>query len=63
MVGRWDVGNARQEHYYAVIHWMSEDSKRQWTHRTNRTLQINLRLSSFYLWTCAKWDSIRLTHY
>jgi len=33
MVGRRDVGNTRRGHYYVVMHWISEDSKRQWTHK------------------------------
>jgi len=46
VVSRQDVSNARQGHYYAVMHWiMSEDSKRQWTHRMDRTLRRNLGLS------------------
>jgi len=50
-----DDGNARWEYYNAVMHWMSKDSKRQWTHRINRTLQRNLRIFPlFYFWTCAK---------
>ena len=44
MASGWDIGNARWEHYNAVMHWMSEDSKRQWTHSTDKTLQRNLRL-------------------
>ena len=46
MVSKRDVGNARQKHYYAVMYQIvSEDSKRQWTHRTDKTLQRNFRLS------------------
>ena len=46
MVSRQDIGNARRRHYYAVMHQiMSEDSKRQWTHRMDKTLQRNFRLS------------------
>jgi len=29
MVSEWNISNARQGHYYAVMHWMSKDSKRQ----------------------------------
>ena len=58
MASKQDVGNVRQEHYYAVMYWMSEDSKRQWTHRMDRTLQRNLGLS-FYSWTCAKMGQYR----
>ena len=43
---------------------MSEDS-----HRTidlgygQDSLEKSQTISSFYLWTYAKWDNIRLTHY
>ena len=49
-----DVGNARrdvdilkQRHYYTVMHWMSRDLKRQWTHSMDRTLWRNLGLFPF----------------
>ena len=43
---------------------MSEDSKRQQTHKIDRTFWRNLRLSfSSNLWTYAKWDNIGLTYY
>ena len=43
---------------------MSENSKRLWTHRIDRTLQRNLGLSlPFYFWTYAEWDNTGLTHY
>ena len=46
MVSRRDNGNTRRGHYYALMHQiMSKDSKRQWTHRTDRTLRRNLGLS------------------
>jgi len=62
VVSRQDVGNIRWGHYYAVMQLMSKDSKRLWTHRMDRTLWRNLRLSLlFYLWTCVKWDNIGLT--
>jgi len=38
MASERDVGNARRGCYNAVMHWMSEDSKRQWTHSIDRTL-------------------------
>ena len=46
---------------------MSEDSKRQWTHNTNRTLQRNLGLFPLFLspifgLTSSKWDNIGLTY-
>ena len=38
MVSRRDIGNVRWGHHNAVIHWMSKDSRRQWTHSIDRTL-------------------------
>jgi len=48
MASRRDVGDARQGYYNAVMHWMSKDSHRQWTHGIDRTLWRNLRLSSIF---------------
>jgi len=44
---RRDVNNIRQRHYHVVMHWMSRDSKRRWTHSMDRTLWRNLRLFPF----------------
>jgi len=33
-----DVGNMRWGCHNAVMHWMSEDSQRQWTYSMDRTL-------------------------
>ena len=61
---RRNVDGPEQGHYYAVMHRMSKHPRRQWTHGMNRALWRNLGLFSLlYLWTCAKWDNIRLTHY
>jgi len=38
MASGQNVGNARWGCYNAVMHWMSKDSKRQWTHSMDRTL-------------------------
>jgi len=64
VVSRRDVGDARRGHYYAVMHWiMSEDSKRQWTHRMDRTLQRNLRLTLSIFGPVLNGTNTGLTHY
>jgi len=61
---RRNIDGTERGHYYAVMHRMSKHPRRQWTHGTDRTLRRNLGLFSLlYLWTCAKWDNIGLTHY
>ena len=44
---RRDVDISKQRHYHAVMHWMSRDLKRQWTHSMGRTFWRNLRLFPF----------------
>jgi len=38
MASRWDVGDARWGYYNVVMHWMSKNFYKQWTHNIDRTL-------------------------
>ena len=60
---RRNVDGTERGHYYAVMHRMSKHPRRQWSwygQDSSEKSQTNLPL---YLWTCAKWDNIGLTHY
>jgi len=70
MANRWDDSNARRNvggtergHYYATIecqNTLGDNGLMVWTGLFG---EISDYFSSLYLWTCAKWDNIGLTHY
>ena len=59
---RKNVDGTKRGHYYAVMHRMSKHPRRQWTHGMDSS-EKPWTIFLLYLWTCAKWDNIRLTHY
>ena len=60
---RRNVDSTEQKHYYVAIECrniLGDNGLVVWTGLFGETLDY---LSSLYLWTCAKWDNIGLTHY